>query len=277
MKRRQAVSHVSKALFDAGIAEPEAKAKVIVSEALKTGFSQVFSDDEISAKDLEVIEEALRRCASGEPVEYVTGRAYFRYLALEVTPGVLIPRRETELVAEAAIELIRKNSYRSVLDLCTGSGCIAVSVATETGANVTASDISEKALALAAKNADSNGARAVTFIKSDMFEKIGGTFDIIISNPPYISAREYARLDESVRNYEPKAALLAGDGLKYYRIIAAQAKKHINPGGAIVLEIGCNQAQAVSALLSGNGFDGIECMKDYEGRARIVSAFFKER
>lgn len=273
MKRRQAVSYIAKKLADAEVSEPEAKAKVIISESLETGYTEIYSYTEISDKDMARIEETTQRCLSGEPVEYVTGKAYFRHIELYVNPDVLIPRKETELVAGAAIELIRMNSYLTALDIGTGSGCIAVSIAAETVAFVTASDISEQALATARKNAAKNGTREVKFIISDMFAEIEGFFDIIVSNPPYISESEYSTLDKSVKKYEPKIALIAGDGLKFYRIIAAEARNHINPGGAIVLETGCDQAEAVSALLMDNGFTGIECIRDYEGRMRIIRAF----
>lgn len=272
MKSRDAMRSVKDALLNSGIPEAEAKARVIVSHVLGIGLAQVFLDSDVSDSDFKLIESMAGRCASGEPVEYVTGKAYFRYLTLDVSPDVLIPRKETELVAEKAIELIKKYSYKTVLDLCTGSGCIAVSIAKETESRVGASDISEKALRIAKKNAEASGA-CVNFISSDMFGNIEGAYDIIVSNPPYVSEKEYNELDRGVRDYEPKTALIAEDGLRFYRIIAAKGLKYINPGGALVLEIGCDQAQSVTKLLENGGFTRIECFKDYEGRDRIVCAF----
>ena len=136
----------------------------------------------------------VRRCADGVPVEYVTGVAYFRYAVLDVTQDVLIPRHETELVAEEAIALIGRHGYTKALDMCTGSGCIAVALATETDADVDACDLSPAALAVAKRNADKNGAH-IRFFESDMFGRVDGIYDIIVCNPPYVSEAEYAALD----------------------------------------------------------------------------------
>jgi release factor glutamine methyltransferase len=133
------------------------------------------------------------KTGQGVPVEYITGKAYFRYTELFVSPDVLIPRKETELVAGEAIELIKRQGCKTALDMCTGSGCIAVSIAAETGAKVIAADISEKAVAIADKNAKGNGA-SVHFLISDMFINIKDTYDIIVCNPPYVSDEEYEGL-----------------------------------------------------------------------------------
>jgi len=268
---REAFSVVQQQLMAARIPEPEAKARVIVSHVLGIELSNVFSGLPVDAERRAQIGSIADRCAQGLPVEYATGKAYFRYLALDVTPNVLIPRQETELVAEAAINLINANNYRSALDIGTGSGCIAISLATETKAAVDACDISEAALKLAACNAAANGAQ-VRFFLSDMLGGVTGAYDIIISNPPYVSEEEYLALDAGVKDYEPKLALTAGDGLDCYRVIAYEAGRHINPGGALVLEIGMTQGAAVAELLTGGGFADIGVKQDYSGRNRIVTA-----
>ncbi len=268
---REALGAVRQQLMAAGIPEPEAKARVIVSHALHIELSDVFREVPVDAEQRAQIVSMADRCASGLPVEYATGQAYFRYLTLDVTPDVLIPRQETELVAEEAVELIKSNGFSSALDIGTGSGCIAVSLATETKAAVDACDISEAALKLAAKNAASNGAD-VRFFLSDMLSGVAGKYDIIVSNPPYVSEEEYAGLDAGVRDYEPKLALTAGDGLDCYRVIAKEAGRHINAGGALVLEIGMTQGMAVAELLAGGCFSNIEIKKDYSERDRIVTA-----
>lgn len=256
----------------AGRPEPDAKARVIVAHALQTPLGDVFLHKETDAAAVTRAEAMARRCAGGEPVEYVTGCAYFRYCTLEVSPAVLIPRQETERVAGEAIGLIRANGYASALDLCTGSGCIAISLATETQARVDACDLGRAALCVARRNARQNGA-VVRFFESDMFAAVERGYDVIVSNPPYVSAEEYAALDEGVRLFEPRLALLAGDdGLKFYRVIAAHAGRYLNAGGALVLEIGAGQAADVTALLSAGGFGGIKTVKDYAGRDRIVLA-----
>jgi release factor glutamine methyltransferase len=272
MTALEALAESKKLLEAAGVAEPEAKAKVIISHALEIDYSDVYSDKNVPEKTYGKIQRMLERCAAGEPVEYITGRAYFRYLELDVNPSVLIPRNETELVAGHAIELIKQNAYRTALDMCTGSGCIAISLATETGIRVTAADISDAALKTAGSNAEINRAADIRFIRSDLFACIDEMYDIIVCNPPYVSEEEYAQLDRSVKLYEPKGALTAGDGYEFYRRIAAEALRALNSGGALVLEIGAGQANAVCGLLAQGGFCGIECMKDYAGRDRIVCA-----
>jgi release factor glutamine methyltransferase len=268
---RAAFLAVRQKLMAAGIPEPEAKARVIISHVLEVSLNDVLEKLPVNDVQAVQIQSISRRCAEGEPVEYATGKAYFRYIELAVTPVVLIPRQETELVAEAAIDRIKANEYKNALDIGTGSGCIAISLATETKASVEACDISEAALRLAAQNAKANGV-PVRFFLSDMFSCITGKYDLIISNPPYISNEEYKTLDSVVRDYEPKLALTAGDGLDCYRVIAQQAGQHINPGGALVLEIGMTQGEDVTALLAAGGFSDIELKQDYSGRDRIVTA-----
>lgn len=263
--------HINKLLFLTKTPEPEAKARVLIAHALQIDLGDIFLQNNIAENAAADIEDMAWRCANGEPVEYVTGQAYFRNCILKVSPAVLIPRQETELVAEAAIELICANRYKTALDLCTGSGCIAICLAAETTATVDACDISEDALNTARLNAQLNNVH-VNFFDSDMFSAAAHKYDIIVSNPPYVSEEEYAELDESIRLYEPSLALLAGDGLDFYRIIADNAARYLNPTGALVLEIGASQAQNVKQLLSDGGFFDIHIKNDYSGRNRIVTA-----
>jgi release factor glutamine methyltransferase len=258
-------------LKSAGADEPDAKARVIVAEALGISLGDVFLYTHVDEAALKHIEEMTLRCVSGEPVEYVTGRAYFRHITLSVSPDVLIPRQETELVAGEAISLIRANGYKKVLDLCTGSGCIAISIQTETGIETDACDICEKALLIAKRNAKGSDAD-VRFFLSDVFASVTGTYDMIVSNPPYVSEIEYETLDKGVRLYEPRNALVAGDGLAFYRIIAGEAGQYLHKGGALVLEIGAAQGKDVAKLLISSGFNSVTCGKDYTGRDRIVTA-----
>ncbi len=203
------------------------------------------------------------------PLQYITGYQDFMGLLIAVTADVLIPRLDTEVLAEM---VIKEADSKKVLDLCTGSGCLAVSIV-KLGrpAYVAASDISEAALAIARQNAAVNQAE-VQFIKSDMFENIEGRFDFIVSNPPYIPTAEINELMQEVKDHEPHLALDGReDGLHFYRIIAEQSKNYLNCGGKLFLEIGCEQADQVKALLKADYYN-IKVYKDLAGLDRIVTA-----
>ncbi|MGI5848599.1 MAG: peptide chain release factor N(5)-glutamine methyltransferase [Christensenellales bacterium] len=272
MTAREVFLSVKSILKHSGIAEPEANAKVIVAHALGISFADLYSNKVVPERPLKTIDNMVRRCIKGEPVEYITGKAYFRYITLNVSPDVLIPRKETELVVQRAIDLIQNNGYHTAADIGTGSGCIAISLATETQALICAVDISEKALKIAQHNAVINGVdQKISFLLSDMFKCLTDTYDIMVCNPPYVSESEYMALDDGIRLYEPKLALAAGDGLSFYRRIVKDGLRYIRSGGSLVLEIGCSQAASVMELLGQYGFSGIECQKDYQGRDRIIS------
>ena len=204
------------------------------------------------------------RLLSGEPLDYVLGNSEFCGVKISVDDRVLIPRFETELLANLAVEKIGDGTPR-VLDLCTGSGCIAAVMAKSTDAEIVAADISDGALEMAKKNLEGTG---VSLVRSDMFQNIDGAFDIIVSNPPYVRSGEIASLAPEV-TCQPHIALDGGeDGLDFYRVIADNADKYLNDGGTLLLEIGCDQAQDVVRLL--NGIGGCEIIKDLDGKDRIV-------
>ena len=204
------------------------------------------------------------------PVQYIIGEQEFCGLTFGVQPGVLIPRPETELLAEAVFS---QADGKRVLDMCTGSGCIAVSVA-KLGkpAFVAASDYSGEALAVAKKNARAHGVN-VTFFHGDLFETVEGTFDMIVSNPPYIKSEVIETLMPEVRDFEPRLALDGTkDGLAFYRRIGKDAKAYLNPNGRLLFEIGYDQGREVSDLLAAEGYTEIEVKKDYAGLDRMVFA-----
>ena len=216
------------------------------------------------------VEELLdmaRRRQQGEPLWQIIGNADFYGYEIDINKNVLCPRPETEELVCEAVKHISENSR--VLDLCTGSGCIAIAVADKTGAQVVASDISEEALKIAKSNAVKNKVDdKIEFVHSDMFEGITGTFGVIISNPPYIPTADISGLDREVKDHEPALALDGGeDGLDFYRIIAEKAGEYLAPGGRIFLEAGIGQAQAVADMLK--GFD-TKIIKDMQGIDRIV-------
>lgn len=204
------------------------------------------------------------------PVQYLTGEQEFCGLCFHVEPGVLIPRPETELLAEA---VFKQSSGKRVLDMCTGSGCIAVTVAKLGNPSfVAATDASVRALTIARQNAEANEA-AVEFFCGDLFEAVQGTYDIIVSNPPYIKTEEIEGLMPEVREFEPWMALDGkADGLYFYRRICAAAGNYLNPGGRLMFEIGYDQGSAVTKLLRAEGYEKIEIKKDYAGLERMVFA-----
>ena len=213
--------------------------------------------------DAKLLEPLIERRLSGEPLQYVLGEWEFYGLPFYVDETVLIPRPDTERLAETALSLLSEDR-RDVLDLCCGSGCIGITLAALGGARVTAADVSADALAMTERNARRNGV-AVKTVQSDLFDSVEGTFDLIVSNPPYLSKEEMDTMEPGLR-YEPALALYGGeDGLDFYRQIAKEYRRFLRPGGALLLEIGYTQKEAVEALY-GTG----ECVYDYGGNPRVI-------
>lgn len=238
-----------------------------------TGYSRneyfMHRDDVITKTQAKLYDEMVSKRAERIPLQHITGEAYFYGRRFCVNENVLIPRADTEIIVEEAIKHIHPGM--DVLDLCTGSGCIAITLALETKAKLTASDLSKTALDVARKNADTLGAD-VGFIKSDMFKSITERYDVIVSNPPYIRSSDIDSLQDEVRLHDPREALDGGaDGLEFYRIIASEARNYLKPDGRLLLEIGYDQAQDVSTLLWQAGFADVEVRKDLGGLDRVVS------
>ena len=222
----------------------------------------------------ERFETMVRRRAQREPLQYILGEAWFMGRRFLVTPEVLIPRPDTETLVELVLLETEAAEKHSVLDLCTGSGCIAVSLAGSGHfAEVAAADISPEALRIALRNAKENGT-PVRFFQSNLFEAVTGRYDILVSNPPYIRKKDLTGLEPEVGVYEPKLALDGGeDGLEFYRRIVAQAGRCLTPGGSIYLETGFDQAEAAAELLAAHGFHRIRVTKDLAGLDRVVSGY----
>lgn len=217
---------------------------------------------------LELTEKRCRRM----PLQYLTGEQEFMGLPFSVNEHVLIPRQDTEVLVEEAIRILQKDlPEASVLDLCTGSGCIGISIRSFCQkTQVTAADISEDALQVARRNAKENQV-PVEFIRSDLFEKISGSYDMIVSNPPYIPSRVIETLMPEVRDHEPMGALDGKeDGLYFYRRITEESVAHLNAGGYLLYEIGYDQGEAVSGYMRENGFHEIEVIRDLAGLDRVV-------
>jgi release factor glutamine methyltransferase len=213
-------------------------------------------------------------------VSYIIGRREFWSLDFIVTPAVLTPRPETELLVETAVEVVAAKSPPRILDLGTGSGAIAVALAKEIiGAEIVATDISREALEIARANARRHGVEdRISFLAGDLFAPVAdiqGAFDLIVSNPPYIRRDDIAALPRDVRDFEPHIALDGGvDGLHFYRRIAGEAARYLSADGAIAMEIGAGMGEEVARLFTGAKFGSVRVEKDLAGLERVVSASF---
>ncbi len=271
------LAHAASQLTASGCPDPQIDARWMAEDTLGMSRTELkFESDRAVPPDvLPRLEDMLARRCAGEPVQYILGSADFMGLKFEVSPGVLIPRQDTETLVEAALIALQGAGERpDVLDLCTGSGCIGLSLASLVPhARVTLSDASREALEIAKKNMHALGVKA-DLRHGDLFAAVGrARFDLIASNPPYIPRGELAELQKEVQ-YEPRLALDGGpDGLDFYRRIAEEAGAHLNPGGSIYLEVGIGQAPAVLELLKAH----LPCLeagtiRDLNGIERVVFA-----
>lgn len=246
----------------------ERDADFVIAETLHCRVTDLPLIDEISAENVREINKNLNKRKQKMPVSKIFKHAYFYGQEFKIDNGVLSPRQDSEILVETALKYIKNNRLKTALDLCTGSGCLAISVAKNAKISVTASDISTHAINIAKQNAKNNAAE-VKFVKSDMFKNVRGKFDLIISNPPYIETATCQNLDDEVRLYDPILALDGGaDGLDFYKIIAANAKNFLTEGGYLILEIGHNQKRAVKNAFSEYNF--VECVLDLGGRDRVM-------
>ncbi len=255
----------------------EADAEVRILFEYITGLDCVLAminDAEVTDEQSERLASAVDRLIKGEPIQYVMGEWSFMGNDFEVCESVLIPRSDTEILCEQAAAYINgRDAQTDVLDICSGSGCIGISLAKLcVNSIVDCSDISAAAIDIINRNIDKNGVRGrVRAFCSDMFEKCG-MYDVIVSNPPYIPSEDIDGLDAKVRLHEPRKALDGGvDGLDFYRIIAHEARLHLKDGGKLFLEIGYDQRSDVTDILKTNNYTGITCVKDYSGNDRVIS------
>ena len=269
-------------LKDAGIVNAVQESDWLLASALSMPSHVLILEGERPVSELQA-ERAwslLRRRAAREPIQYLLGTQEFRGLEMAVTPDVLIPRPETELLVEETLRAVMGINEPTVADVGTGSGCIAVALARERrDATVYALDISAAALAVARSNAIRHGMRErIRFIRADLLEAFcdaaAGVFDVIVSNPPYVPLQDVEGLQPEVARYEPRAALAAGqDGLAFYRRLLREAPPLLKPGGRLIMELGCGQAEAVTHLTRQSGaFDLVECRQDAAGIERVLIA-----
>ena len=251
---------------------PALDAEVLVAHVLGASRSAIAAQPErpLAPEEMLALESLVRRRLEGEPVAYLMGRREFWSLELEVTPDVLVPRPETELVVERALAAIASRERPSVLDLGTGSGAIAAAIARERpDADVTATDVSAAALAVAARNAARLALPNLRLLEGSWFGPVSdSSFDLIASNPPYVAAGDPAL---AALAHEPAGALVAGaEGLDALAAIAAAAREHLEPGGTLVLEHGAAQGPAVRALLESAGLVGVGTRRDLAGHERVT-------
>lgn len=258
------LARVKEELADGGVSE-EAEAEWIVSFISGKPRSALSSDDTVSPCVVEKADAAVKERLTGRPLCYVLGSCNFYGFDLKTDERALIPRPETEELCEKALSAIKDGD--EVLDLCTGSGAIAITIAKKKCVRIWASDISDQALSLAKENAEALGA-AIEFIKSDMFAAIDKKFDVIVSNPPYVRSADIDGLQKEIA-FEPRAAFDGGvDGLDFYRAIAREARSHLKENGKIFLEIGFDQKNAIIDLFA--DFSEIKVIKDMSGNDRIA-------
>ena len=261
-------------------------ARNLVCHATGKTREQMLADREMYVSDeaCEKTVEMVQRILNGEPLAYVLGEWEFYGMKLAVSPQVLIPRDDTCAVTDLAIQqALFLDSSPRILDLCTGSGCIGLAIASRVkDAKVTLADISRDALQIARKNiASQKLSGRVSCVQVNALEKPAaflGKFDLIVSNPPYITTEEMAELPSSVADFEPHLALHGGtDGLDFYRAIAENYAQALKPGGYLCFEFGMNQGDAVCALLQENGYTILERSRDYNDRERAVLARYDRK
>jgi release factor glutamine methyltransferase len=271
-------------LRDEGIESARLDAEVLLGHALDKEKADIYlgMESTLNDSDEKIFRELLTRRAKGEPVAYITGHKEFWSLDFVVTPDVLIPRPETELVVELTLEgaiMATTKPPLKILDIGTGSGVIAIALAKELpAAEIWAVDVSAAALNIAELNARWHGvAERIKFLDGDLFDPItelGHRFDVIVSNPPYVLSKEIANLGREVRDWEPKMALDGGpDGLDCYRRIIGGAHTYLAPEGRVLLEIGEDLGPAVAGLfVRAGGFEAATIFQDYAGKDRVIGA-----
>lgn len=274
-----AISEIVKILTDSGIEQNEAniEVKLLIEHFAHYSYMDLVMGKKLTPEKLAIVKEkAELRAKTHQPIQHIIGFADFMGEKFIVNPSVLIPRDETEILVRKAIDIINTNNFKTILDVGTGSGCIACMIAKYTNSQVIGLDISSDALNTALDNASKlNLYNKAIFRKSDIFSNVkpGESFDVIVSNPPYIPPLEKKNIQKEV-TFDPEIALYTKDekGLEFYEKIADQAPKILNKGGYILFELGIGQSQEVKKILEKKGFSKIEIIKDLAGIDRVISA-----
>ena len=271
MTFREAFAYGEEKLNTVGIVDARNDAWLLMTFVCKIDRTFYYShmDGEMPEEQFSEYENVLGKRAEHIPLQYITGEQDFMGLPFHVNEAVLIPRQDTETLVEEALKRIRPGM--KVLDMCTGSGCILISILKNViDVEGFGYDISKQAINVAKENAKLNGVTA-TFEKSDLFDMVTDTFDVIVSNPPYIPTDVITGLMPEVALYEPMGALDGKeDGLHFYRRIVKECKAHLNPEGLLLFEIGHDQGESVPELMKEAGFKDIKVVKDLAGNDRVV-------
>ncbi len=277
----EAIQKSAEFLAKKGVDSPRLQTELLLAHLLKMPRMKLYLNFErvLTATETDALREFIKRRAAREPLQHITGSTSFCGYEIAVSRHVLVPRPETELLAELGWQFLSTLNPQpsACLDFCTGSGCIAIALAAKCpGAKIVATDISADALALAKANAARNNvAERVEFPEGDRFKTLSddARFDLIISNPPYIPSAEIATLQPEVRDFDPRLALDGGkDGLEFYRLIASQAKDFLKPGGKVMVEFGDGQAEAIGKIFESEKWIVEAVQEDYSHRARILIA-----
>ncbi|MDP3028682.1 MAG: peptide chain release factor N(5)-glutamine methyltransferase [Deltaproteobacteria bacterium] len=282
---RTALDYIQEALTAAGVPEPEADAQVLVAHVLGVDRLNLFLDMDrfLTSAEEETLAGLIRERTKRKPLQHILGEQEFWSLSFKVTSGVLIPRPETEILVEAVLSTVKKQGIPpddlTILDLCTGSGILAVVLARELpGADIYAVDISKEALSVAMENARRHEVSdPITFLQGDLFAPLadqGVSFDLIVSNPPYIPGEMFPGLSPEVRDYEPRLALDGGpDGLDVIRKIIIQSVAHLKVGGRLFLEIGDGQGvEVLKEIERRKALGNVSIIRDYCGIDRVIRA-----
>lgn len=261
-----------------GIDSPRLSAEMLLGHVLSLRRIQLYTDHDrpLATDELTEFRDLVKRAGEHEPIQYLVGKAYFFNLELDVEPGVLIPRPDTETLVEEAIAHLKPVESPTVLDLCTGTGSVALAIAMQIStARVVAVDIADEAVALARRNVEKHGlGDRVEVVAGDLFAPVAGcTFDAVVANPPYIATDQLVGLDRNVRDHEPMLALDGGpDGLDPHRRILAEADSFLEPGGLLALEIAFDQGENALALAQGfPSFTDRQIVRDLARRPRVLT------
>ena len=259
------------------IEAPQLEAQIILEYATNLKLEKIYTNPnkKMYSKKINLIRKLTKRIIDGEPIQYVIGHAFFYSLKFYVNKNVLIPRPESEIVVDLALKLLKSHRYKDVLDLCSGSGCLGIAIYKNCKKKIRIdfSDISRKSISVCLKNIKKHikSERCTTYVR-DLYGKSSKKYDLIISNPPYVSQKEYIKLDKKILNFEPKSALVSkDDGFYTTKKIIKHSIKYLNKNGSLIVEIGKGQALETKKIFSSLGFDDIVVSKDLNGVSRVVA------